>query len=325
MSGGLVLAIESSCDETGIALIGDGRLIHANVVASQVALHAPTGGIVPEVAARAHLRWIVPGPRRGVGRRRRDLGRHRRDRGDLRTGPGRLAAGRHQLRQGARLGPRRAARRGQPPRGPRLCRVAARSRSRRTDPDPVFPLVALVVSGGPYLPRRDARPPDLSTPRHDPRRRRRRGLRQGRPAARPGLPGRTGDRSRRRGRDAARPRLPAGMAGQFVRPQLLRAQDGRAPDHRGSSVGCRAGHDPGRAVARRHRRRARVGLPGRGRRRPRHEDDPGCHSGRRLLDRGRRRRGGQRAPCAPGWPAKPRRSGCRSSCRARRCAPTTGR
>ena len=55
-----VLSIESSCDETGIALIQDGRLIRSNVVASQVALHAPSGGIVPEVAARAHLRWIVP-------------------------------------------------------------------------------------------------------------------------------------------------------------------------------------------------------------------------------------------------------------------------
>jgi N6-L-threonylcarbamoyladenine synthase len=55
-----VLAIESSCDETGVALVEDGRTIHANVVASQVALHAATGGIVPEVAARAHLRWIVP-------------------------------------------------------------------------------------------------------------------------------------------------------------------------------------------------------------------------------------------------------------------------
>src|SRR6202795_4402914 len=60
VSGGLVLAIESSCDETGIALVEEGRLIRANVVASQVALHAPSGGIVPEVAARAHLRWIVP-------------------------------------------------------------------------------------------------------------------------------------------------------------------------------------------------------------------------------------------------------------------------
>ena len=38
----------------------DGRRIHSNVVASQVAMHAAAGGIVPEVAARAHLRWIVP-------------------------------------------------------------------------------------------------------------------------------------------------------------------------------------------------------------------------------------------------------------------------
>jgi N6-L-threonylcarbamoyladenine synthase len=60
VSGPLLLSIESSCDETGIALVEDGRRIHANIVASQVALHAPTGGIVPEVAARAHLRWIVP-------------------------------------------------------------------------------------------------------------------------------------------------------------------------------------------------------------------------------------------------------------------------
>jgi N6-L-threonylcarbamoyladenine synthase len=60
VSGPLLLAIESSCDETGIALVEDGRRIHADIVASQVALHGPTGGIVPEVAARAHLRWIVP-------------------------------------------------------------------------------------------------------------------------------------------------------------------------------------------------------------------------------------------------------------------------
>jgi len=55
-----ILAIESSCDETSVAVVSDGRRIHSNVVASQVALHAATGGIVPEVAARAHLRWMVP-------------------------------------------------------------------------------------------------------------------------------------------------------------------------------------------------------------------------------------------------------------------------
>jgi len=60
VSGPLLLAIESSCDETGIALVEGGRRIHANVVASQVAMHAATGGIVPEVAARAHVRWILP-------------------------------------------------------------------------------------------------------------------------------------------------------------------------------------------------------------------------------------------------------------------------
>jgi N6-L-threonylcarbamoyladenine synthase len=55
-----ILAIESSCDETGVALVVGGRRIEANQVASQVAMHAATGGIVPEVAARQQLRWIVP-------------------------------------------------------------------------------------------------------------------------------------------------------------------------------------------------------------------------------------------------------------------------
>ncbi|HEX2753877.1 MAG TPA: tRNA (adenosine(37)-N6)-threonylcarbamoyltransferase complex transferase subunit TsaD, partial [Candidatus Limnocylindrales bacterium] len=58
--GSLLLSVESSCDETGIAVIDGGRRILSNVVASQTALHAASGGIVPEVAARAHLRWIVP-------------------------------------------------------------------------------------------------------------------------------------------------------------------------------------------------------------------------------------------------------------------------
>ncbi len=60
MSGPRILAIESSCDETGIAVVVGGRRIEANQVATQVALHAQTGGIVPEVAARQQLRWIVP-------------------------------------------------------------------------------------------------------------------------------------------------------------------------------------------------------------------------------------------------------------------------
>ena len=60
MTAPRILAIESSCDETGVAVVVGGRRIEANQVATQVALHAVTGGIVPEVAARQQLRWIVP-------------------------------------------------------------------------------------------------------------------------------------------------------------------------------------------------------------------------------------------------------------------------
>lgn len=55
-----ILAIESSCDETAAAVVVDGWDARSNVVASQQELHALTGGVVPEVAARQHLRAIVP-------------------------------------------------------------------------------------------------------------------------------------------------------------------------------------------------------------------------------------------------------------------------
>ena len=54
-----ILAVETSCDETGVAIVEDGRRIRANVVATQLA-HERTGGIVPEVAAREHLRAVDP-------------------------------------------------------------------------------------------------------------------------------------------------------------------------------------------------------------------------------------------------------------------------
>jgi N6-L-threonylcarbamoyladenine synthase len=59
-SGGLILGIESSCDETAAAVVRYGREVLANVVASQIALHANYGGVVPELASREHLRNIVP-------------------------------------------------------------------------------------------------------------------------------------------------------------------------------------------------------------------------------------------------------------------------
>jgi len=56
----IVLGIESSCDETAAAVLSDGRRIISSVVASQDAIHAPYGGVVPELASRRHLEVIAP-------------------------------------------------------------------------------------------------------------------------------------------------------------------------------------------------------------------------------------------------------------------------
>lgn len=57
---GIVLGIESSCDETAAALVTTDRKIVAQVIASQVKAHAPYGGVVPEIAARAHAEILTP-------------------------------------------------------------------------------------------------------------------------------------------------------------------------------------------------------------------------------------------------------------------------
>jgi N6-L-threonylcarbamoyladenine synthase len=55
-----ILSIETSCDETSVALVRDGRHIRANVIASQIPLHQKYGGVVPELASRQHVVTIVP-------------------------------------------------------------------------------------------------------------------------------------------------------------------------------------------------------------------------------------------------------------------------
>jgi len=54
------LGIETSCDETAAAVVADGRNIKSSIVASQVQLHAKFGGVVPEIASRAHIEKILP-------------------------------------------------------------------------------------------------------------------------------------------------------------------------------------------------------------------------------------------------------------------------
>lgn len=62
-----ILGIETSCDETAAAVVIDGRDLRANVVASQVDLHARYGGVFPEVASRAHIEQIYPVVEQALG------------------------------------------------------------------------------------------------------------------------------------------------------------------------------------------------------------------------------------------------------------------
>ncbi|MBX7237014.1 MAG: tRNA (adenosine(37)-N6)-threonylcarbamoyltransferase complex transferase subunit TsaD [Caldilineales bacterium] len=66
----LILGIETSCDETAVAVVEDGRRIHSNVIATQIDLHRQYGGVFPEVAARQHLLTLLPVVAEGLERAR---------------------------------------------------------------------------------------------------------------------------------------------------------------------------------------------------------------------------------------------------------------
>ena len=67
MGTGLILGIETSCDETAAAVVQRGAHTLSSAVASQISTHAPYGGVVPELASREHLRAIVPVVREALG------------------------------------------------------------------------------------------------------------------------------------------------------------------------------------------------------------------------------------------------------------------
>ena len=184
----VVLGIETSCDETAAALVMGGYDVLSSVVSTQVDLHAQYGGVVPEIASRAHLDLLNPvdGPGDRRSRRRAD---ERIDAVACTVGPGLIGA----LLVGVSAAKALALtwdvpfvgvnhHRGPPlrgvPRGPDAGDAARRAArvGRAHDAD------------------RDARPRPLPPARPDDRRRRRRGVRQGRPLPRPRLPGRPGDR-----------------------------------------------------------------------------------------------------------------------------------
>ena len=137
----LVLGIETSCDETGVALYDSGAGLLAHALHSQVDLHAEYGGVVPEIASRDHVRKLLPLIRHCLhqaGRRRQDI-----DGVAYTSGPGLIGA----LLVGAATGRALALALGCPAvevhhmEGHLLAPMLE-------DPPPAFPFVALLVSGG---------------------------------------------------------------------------------------------------------------------------------------------------------------------------------
>jgi N6-L-threonylcarbamoyladenine synthase len=142
-----VLGIETSCDETAAAVVGDGRQIRSNVVSSQIALHQTHGGVVPELAAREHVRAIIPVVEAALAEA--EIGRGEIDAIAVTEGPG-LAGS---LLVGVNVAKTLAYVLGRPlvPVNHLEAHVYANWLSRPDEearPAPAFPLICLLVSGG---------------------------------------------------------------------------------------------------------------------------------------------------------------------------------
>ena len=184
----IVLAIETSCDETAAAVVDGGRKILSSVVASQDDVHAPYGGVVPELASRRHLEVLMP-----VVRRALETAAIRLDDVDglaVTYGPGLVGS----LLIGCSAAKAIAYARRRPLVGVNHLEGHIYAAFLEGDP-PTFPFLALVVSGGPHRALPGARGAALRAHRPDARRRGGGGLRQGGQAARPGVPGRARHRA----------------------------------------------------------------------------------------------------------------------------------
>jgi tRNA N6-adenosine threonylcarbamoyltransferase len=144
--GGWVLGIESSCDETAAAVVREDGLLRSDVVYSQIAVHARYGGVVPELAARAHVNAVVPVVREALAQAQVELAELS---GIAVTcGPGLVGA----LLVGVQVAKAMAFARGLPLIGVNHLDghlLAAGLRRNESDPPgPPFPFVALLASGG---------------------------------------------------------------------------------------------------------------------------------------------------------------------------------
>jgi hypothetical protein len=105
-----ILGIETSCDETAASVVEDGVFVRSSVVATQEELHAEYGGVVPEIAGRAHVERILPVIERALTDAGVTLRRPRRRRGRAPARVDRVAARRCLGREVDRLGERHPAR-----------------------------------------------------------------------------------------------------------------------------------------------------------------------------------------------------------------------
>jgi len=149
----IVLGVESSCDETAAAVVRDDGLVLSEVIATQVKLHAPYGGVVPELAARAHIANVAPVIQQALAQFAPGLSGI--DAVAVTQGPGLVSA----LLIGTQAGKAIAFARGIPVVGVNhlvghLLAVFLRRAGDQTDPVaaqsavPSFPFIALLVSGG---------------------------------------------------------------------------------------------------------------------------------------------------------------------------------
>ena len=309
-----VLGIESSCDETGVALVetrGSGLpVLLAHALHSQIDMHQAYGGVVPELAcARPHPARAAADARRcwrdaGVA-----LGRLRRRRLHARPRAGRRAARRRGRRLRARRGAGQAGARRAPPGGPPAFAFPS------ADP-PTFPVRRAARLGRPHAAdaRRRRRP--LRAARRNHRRRGRRGIRQVGQAAGSGLPRRAGAGAAGRARRSRGVQAAAAAAAQR-RPRFLvrRPEDGGADRRRNSSArtASRRKRRPRRSDAGGDRRRAGAQVHGA------RSQRPGCE---RLVVAGGV---GANAALARALDAGCARRSCGCTTRSWRCAPTTAR
>ena len=99
----LILAIESSCDETAAAVVKNGREVLSNVISSQIALHTLYGGVVPEIASRKHIEKINQVIEEALKEAECNTGRYRCNRSNLRSRIGRGASCRCCRSEGNRI------------------------------------------------------------------------------------------------------------------------------------------------------------------------------------------------------------------------------